>query len=163
MTNPPVDPSQVDLAFLQPPCARWSKLTENSGSQDDHPNLIPDARRFGEQCGDYIIENVPAAPIDATVVLEGRMFNLPIKMERAFETSFPVSQPPCQTTLPVAQDGYESDNIVVPGRYTASMAKWKAVKGYTRDYLVTPFKRSAIPRPYVDHLLRAWLMEGSHD
>jgi hypothetical protein len=159
MTEAPVDPSEIDLAFLQPPCSRWSPLTSAHGDPEDYPNLIPDARRFGQECGDYIIENVPDAPLSDPLLLEGRAFNLPIKMERGVETSFPVDQPPIQTQLPVSPDGYDSENLVQPGRYQADMARWRSVKGYTRDYLVAPFKRTAIPRAYVDYLLRGWLRE----
>lgn len=160
MTEWPVDPDQVDLACLHPPCARWSDLSRSAGSQADHPDLIPDARRFGRLCGDYILENVPAAPLDDPVHLEGRMFGLPIVWERAFETSFPVDRPPLQHTLSVVGDGYDSDNLVVPGRYTAGMDAYRAVKGYTRDYPVNDFKRDAVPRPYIDYLLRAFLRAG---
>jgi len=157
MTEWPVDPAEVDLACLHPPCARWSALSRSAGTQSDHPDLIADARRFGQRCGDYIIENVPQAPLDDPVHLEGRMFGLPIVWERAFETSFPVDPPPKQHTLSVAAGGYKSDNLVVPGRYTAGMDVYRAVKGYTRDYTVNPFKRDAVPRPYIDYLLRAYL------
>lgn len=157
MTEWPVDPEEVDLACLHPPCARFSPLTSSQGDPDDHPDLIPEARRFGRLCGDYIIENVPSAPLDDPVCLEGRMFGLPIVWERAFETSFPVDPPPLQHTLSMTADGYDSDNLVVPGRYTGGMDAYQAVKGYTREYPVSAFKRDAVPRPYIDYILRAYL------
>jgi hypothetical protein len=161
MTEWPVDPEEVDLACLHPPCGRYSPLASQAGTEGEHPDLIPAARRFGQRCGDYIIENVPKAPLEDPVNLEGRMFGLPIVWERSFETSFPVDPPPKQHTLPMTSDGYESDNLVVPGRYTATMDAYRAVKGYTRDYPVNDFKRDAVPRPYIDYLLRAYLRDQS--
>ena len=86
---------EFDLGLFHPVCSKWAGPTGISGDRDDHPNMIPRARELAERhCGHWIIENVPDAPLDGPVVLDGRQFGLPIAYQRAFETSFDVTEPP---------------------------------------------------------------------
>jgi len=89
------DDVTFDLGLFHPVCSRWAATTSISGDPDEHENMIPSARVLAENyCDHHIIENVPRAPLDDPVVLNGRMFGMPIEYERAFETSFKVPQPP---------------------------------------------------------------------
>ena len=87
----------ADLVVLHPPCYLWAESTRHIPDdvrEENYPDLIPTARELGRELGEhYIIENVPKAPLQDPVVLNGRMFRLPIHYERAYETSFPVKQP----------------------------------------------------------------------
>jgi hypothetical protein len=75
-------------------------MTNISGDTEDHANQIPRAREIAiEIADDYVIENKPRDDLNNPVVLNGNMFGLPIKYERAFETSFPVSSPPRERQL----------------------------------------------------------------
>lgn len=57
--------------------------------------MIPSAYALAKEYSDYyVIKNVTKAALKNPVVLDGRMFGLPIKYERAFETLFKVPQPP---------------------------------------------------------------------
>lgn len=151
-TEIPLKPG-ADLAVLHPPCQRWSSLTPIHGDPLDHPNLIPDARRLGKELADhYIIENVPNAPLDNPTVLDGRMFGLPIRYERAFETSFHVKQPPRYTTLET-----NSERV---GRWQGPIEWWRSVKGYSGDYSRDALLHSGIPAPYIQYLIRAWVEDG---
>ena len=69
-----------DLGLFHPPCQRWSKAAGKPIPREDHPNLIPLARELGERyCENYIIENVPNAPLKDPIKLNGTMFGLPLR------------------------------------------------------------------------------------
>lgn len=145
---------QYDLAVMHPPCTRWSDMPDVD--PNDHPDLIDRAREIGETIADeWIIENKPAAwddrPESPSVVLDGRVFNLPIKYERAFECSFDVEQPPRNARL--GEDAETS-----PFFYSErSHGWWKSVKGLRGDYPKEHAAKNALPMAYVDYLTRAWL------
>ena len=146
--TPDVD---ADLVVAHPPCTRWSDMPD-ANKNGDAPNLIPRARELGRELGEeYIIENKPAAPLRDPVVLDGRMFGLPIKYERAFETSFKVPQPPRNARLTAAPD-------TSPFYYSERTHEWwKGVKGLRGDYPKEHVAKNALPMAYVDFLGRAWL------
>jgi len=136
----------ADLAVLHPPCTKWSKLTH---APENHPDLIDRARQIGREYADeYIIENVPRAPLRDPVVLEGRMFGLPVKNERAFETSFHVEQPPRHRPMDVEADTRSHTH--------KSTEWWYSVMGYSRRYGRENIRTHAIPRAFIDYLLRAY-------
>lgn len=140
----------ADLAVLHPPCQRWSRATRVDGNPEEWPDLIPLAREIGrEYAEDYIIENVPEAPLHDPLVLQGRHFGIPLAYSRAFETSFPTETPP-----PVQK---QLDNHLYDGSWSGTVDYWKTLKGYSGDYPSRDFKRSGIPRPYIDFLVRSWL------
>lgn len=144
---------RFDLAVLHPPCTRWSDMP--GVDPDEHPDLIGPPREIGETIADeWIIENKPKAWSDRrespSVVLEGRMFGLPIKYERAFETSFPVDQPARQQRL--------AETETSPFFYSErSHSWWKGVKGLRGDYGKEHTAKNALPMAFVDYLCRAWL------
>jgi hypothetical protein len=145
----------ADLAVLHPPCTRWANMTSISGDPDDHPNLIPEAREIGrEYATDYIIENVPRAPLRDAVVLDGRMFGLPIRYERAFETTFSVEQPSRYASL-------SGDAETSPYFYSdRSREWWAAAKGYPDAYPKQHMAKNSVPAPFIRHLLRCWMVES---
>lgn len=153
-TNLPIRPG-ADLAVLHPPCTRWSEMTSIDGDPIDHPDLIPEPRDIGREYAEhYIIENVPRAPLRSPVVLDGKMFGLPIAYARAFETSFPVEQPPRYSTL-----GGETETS--PYFYSdRTLEWWSIVKGYANRYPKDHTARNCVPAPYIRYLLRAWAVEA---
>jgi len=147
------DGATFDLGLFHPPCQRWSSLTHIHGDPEDHPNLIPLSREIAQQhCDEYIIENVPRAPLKNKTLLNGRMFGLPITYTRAFETSYHTPDPPFNTGL---DDFHTTD--ATPGDWNGSKNVWKSIKGYSGDYTEHTIKREAIPRAYIDYLLRPLL------
>jgi hypothetical protein len=148
----PFPEGQFDLAVLHPPCTAYSDMPE-ANKDGDAPRLIPEARDIGQRYADhYVVENKPEAPLRDPVVLDGRMFGLPIKYERGFETSFPVDQPPRNARL-----GQPAETS--PFFYSErSPAWWRGAKGGIRgDYPKEHVAKNALPLPYVHHLVRAWM------
>ena len=145
-----------DLGIWHPPCQSWTPGAQSQGTTDDHENLIPVARdKAREYCDEWIIENVPQAPLHNPTVLNGGMFGLPLHYERAFETSYHVPEPPRQTQLGRPNETFERHHS--NGGFQGEKALWKSVKGYSHDWPSNPLKRSAIPRAYLNYLLRPLL------
>jgi len=148
--QPPLKPG-ADLALAHPPCGRWNDLNKIHGNSELFPNLIPACRRACRRLArDYIIENVPAAPLVDPVVLDGPMFGLPITKERAFETSFHVPQPVRRAPLLDSVDHF--------GRYSRSRRWWEAVMGVEHYYPIDSLVTAGMPRAYIEYLLR-WYFE----
>lgn len=141
-----------DLGLFHPVCSKWAGPTGISGDRDDHPNMIPRARELaGELCDEWIIENVPGAPLDDPVVLDGRAFGLPIQYRRAFEASFDIPEPPRYGALgsPETSPHYYSER---------SKEWWASVKGYPADAASKRhLAKNCLPTIFVRHLLTAWL------
>lgn len=141
-------PEGADLAVLHPSCAPWADTTHLNGDREDHENQIPRAREIASSiASDYIIENKPRAPLRDPTVLNGKQFGLPIKYERAFETSFPVRTPPRERTL--------SGKTVSPYFFSDRTHEWwRATKGYIGDYPKQHLAKNALPAAYVHFLVR---------
>jgi len=145
-----------DLGVFHPPCQQWTPGARMNGTTNDHENLIPVARELARSyCEEWIIENVPDAPLNDPVVLNGGMFGLPLHYERAFETSYHVPDPPRQTQLGRPSGAFEKHHRT--GGWQGSVELWKSVKGYTHEWPSRPLKRSAIPRAYINYLVRPLL------
>jgi hypothetical protein len=154
-TQPPFsDGLQFDLGLFQPPCTKWSQMP--SADTEAAPNLIPAARELGrDHCDHFIIENKPHAPLMDATTLSGEMFGLPIQYERAFETTFKLTHPPAQSTF---------GRTLSPFYYTEESREWwAATKGYPPDYGHEHLAKNCIPRPYLEHLLRAWISATDDD
>lgn len=146
----PFESGSFDLGLFHPKCAKYAQMTSVSGNPNSHQDQIPDARREAKRvCDDYILENVPRSPLDDPVLLDGKMFGLPIQYERAFETSFDVSQPPRQQPLPT-----ETSTFFYSGKDTLW---WRSVKGVTGDYPKEHTAKNCLPLVYVHWLIREYL------
>jgi len=151
-TEMPIDPEKTfDLGVFHPPCGKWADLTSISGDSNDWPDLIPLSREIADRyCDHYIIENKPEAPLEDPTVLSGKMFGLPVKYERAFETSFPVSR------VPVTQT--QLDTECSPYFYSdRSKAWWAGVKGYSQSYPKQHLAKNCVPASFIHHLMRQFL------
>lgn len=84
---------QFDAIHASPPCQLYSKTQRIR--QRQHPDLVEPTRRLLEQTGlPWVIENVPGAPLNEPVVLEGQMFEgLRTQRSRWFETNWPLKVP----------------------------------------------------------------------
>ena len=154
------DDVTFDLGLFHPVCSRWAATTSISGNPDEHENMIPSARILAEKyCDHHIIENVPRAPLKDPVVLNGRMFGMPIKYERAFETSFEVPQPPREKRFLTTEGS--SHKAETSSFFFSERSKewWGAVKNYPpKPYPKTHLAKNAIPAPFIYYLVRLWLM-----
>jgi len=146
VTNLPLR-SGADLAVAHPECGPWNTMNAVHENQDEQPRQIQEARRVCREVADhYIIENVPDAPLQDPVVLEGRYFGLPITKRRAFETSFAVPQPQIQQPL--------TDHVSNFDRYDRSREWWHAVLGLDNWYPIDPMVNAGMPRAYIEYLLQ---------
>lgn len=142
-----------DLGLFHPPCTRWSKAAGEPTPREEYPNLIPLAREFAEEyCDNWIIENVPNAPLNDAVVLNENMFGLPVYYERAFETNYRLTQPPRDKRL---TDFVLQDHGRCEERYNKAL--WKSVKGYSGKYKIHDIKNNGVPRAYLNYLIRPLL------
>lgn len=91
-----------DAIHASPPCQRFSNLrhaAEHKGKA--HEDLIEPTRRLLKMTGvPYVIENVPGAPLQPTIVLCGSQFGLgsgerQLRRHRLFESNIPMMAPPC--------------------------------------------------------------------
>jgi len=147
---------KYDVGLFHPPCQKWTPGARSNGTTGNHDNLIPRARDVAEDCCDeWIIENVPQAPLNESVRLNGAMFGLPLHYERVFELSYHVDQPRNQTRLTGGHGTFDKHHET--GGWYGSNELWKSVKGYTGNYNSEALKRTAIPRPYLNYILRPLL------
>lgn len=147
------DDLTFDLGVFHPVCTKWAETTSIGGDPGEHPNMIPSARAIARKyCRHYVIENVPRAPLEDPIVLDGTSFGLPIAYQRAFETNFDVEQPP-QYDRPWAEN--ETSSFFFSER---SRRWWASVKGVApRNYPKKHIAKNTIPAPYIQHVCRAWL------
>jgi hypothetical protein len=144
--------AQFDIGWFHPPCGFVSIMSETGdGSRSDWPNLIPNARSIAEKhCDHYVIENKPSEHIDPEVVLDGKMFGLGIEYKRAFETNFPVKQPPRHGRL-------SPETETSPFYYTEkSKGWWVSQKGCSGSYPTSHIAKNAIPSAYINHIMGAY-------
>jgi len=157
-TEPPfVDNVSFDLGIGHPPCGGVSPMSDTGeGSRNDWPDLVPECRElFERHCDHYIIENKPRDSLNDPVILDGHMFELGIEYKRAFETSYHVAQPRQQTRLRDPPEKLQEHHA--KGHWKGSKELWKSAKGYSHDWPSRPLKRSAIPRAYLNYLIRPLL------
>jgi hypothetical protein len=141
----------ADLAVAHPPCGPWNVMNAVHGNQDEQPELVEEAREVCERVADeYIIENVPAAPLRNPIVLEGAYFGLPITKRRAFETSFHAPQPETQQRL--------TDHVENFDRYERPREWWESVMGVENWYPIDPMVNAGMPRAYIEYLLRYYFL-----
>lgn len=149
----PFRANTFDLGIFHPPCGFVSPMSDTkNGSREDWPNLIPIARTQAKRvCDHYIIENKKEARDELVdpVVLDGGMFGLPVDYKRAFETSFPVNQPPNYRTF--------GDTDGQPFFYTEhSKLWWASAKGYSTKYSKDHLAKNCVPRAYIQYLLQQY-------
>jgi len=102
--RPPFDLSQFDFIWASPPCQAHTALRTMHNARE-HADLIPATRemlRAAEVL--YVIENVPGAPLERSIMLCGTMFGLGIeeaelRRHRHFETGphyWSIPHAPCR-------------------------------------------------------------------
>lgn len=84
---------EFDLIHASPPCQAFTVSKSIKGN--DHPDLLTPTRRLltGSDLA-YVIENVPSAPMNGSLMLCGTMFGLKVLRHRIFETRPAIYWPP---------------------------------------------------------------------
>lgn len=99
--KPPVDLDEFDFVWASPPCQAHTALKTMHNAKE-HPDLIPATRALLKASGKpWVMENVPGAPMQFSIMLCGTMFGLgsqdaELRRHRLFETSAPLLAPRCQ-------------------------------------------------------------------
>lgn len=141
------DSTQFDLGLFHPPCTKWSTMP--SADTENAPNFIPLSREIGEQyCDEWIIENKPSAPLEDATRLNGKMFGIPIKYERAFESTFDLTPTPSEQDI---------ETEISPYFYSDRTKEWWcAVKNLPTDFPKQHTAKNALPLQYVNFLMRRY-------
>jgi len=160
-----------DLIWASPPCQAYTWGTRSNRKQA-FPTLIPEVRGRLETLRlltdvDYIIENVPGAPLIDPVRLCGEMFGLNVIRHRHFECSWPATVPPHIRHKPpltrprrdgkpgqiqvsqyccVSGHGGNSDSFKLDDWKEAMDIDWMS-----REHLI-----EAIPPIYAEYLVSQW-------
>lgn len=155
---------EFDAIHASPPCQRFSIGTPARNRQK-HPDLIGATREAMQlHSVPYIIENVPGAPLRASIMLCGSMFGLQssigtvLQRHRLFENSFYILVEPCchkpGKTVSVTGHGTTSGNRKTLGRNVA-VAEMRDLMGI--DWMNRDDLSQAIPPAYTEFLGRELL------
>lgn len=143
-----------------PPCQGYG-ITRNihTCKGKDYPLLIPEIRQKLLATGKpIIIENVPGAPLQYSVMLCGLMFGLKVLRHRIFETNFFVMQPghPYHRDIQIGKDGYccVVAHSAVKGntnyQYPNRKEMWQEAMGI--DWMTKYEMTQAIPPAYTEYI-----------
>ena len=145
------------LVHASPPCQRY--IRSGMFDREEHPDLLPEVRALLEQAAeiyrmDWVIDNVPGAPLRADYKLCGCMFGLPdLERERWFETSWGGFEirPPCHHPRPVV-GVYGHPRGGAPGQTWGwgTAADWSRAMGI--DWMTADEMAEAIPPAYTAHI-----------
>ncbi len=154
---------EFDAIHASPPCQKFSlaRLIHGVGN---HKDLLTPARDAFKEMGltNWVIENVPGAPMQPHYILCGSQFNQPqLRRHRFFEFGFTpdlVLLPPCahhRITISVFGHG---------GHIYNGVEKWKRVMGI--DWMTRDELAQAIPPAYtkfIGSILLDYLKRLSQD
>jgi DNA (cytosine-5)-methyltransferase 1 len=150
-----------DLVHASPPCQAYSTATANKAK---HPDLVGPVRDLLLAAGvDFIIENVPQAPLINPVRLCGSSFGLRVRRHRDFESNLPLVGSRCDHKAqgqPVGVYGdhwdsrefYRPDGTKRGGKATSLKDGQDAMGGMT--WMNWADLKESIPMQYTEHLGR---------
>jgi DNA (cytosine-5)-methyltransferase 1 len=149
---------RFDVIHASPPCQTYSAYRRRgNGVGERHQDLIAPVRDLLVATGKpYIIENIPASPLQNPVVVCGSSFGLDLQRHRLFESNLTLVAPPCnhdwQTPrFPQATNRQNLRRTVEVGAYRAQpyAARAMGIDWMTREELT-----EAIPPEYTHFLGR---------
>jgi DNA (cytosine-5)-methyltransferase 1 len=148
---------EFDVIHASPPCQRFVATAKQSGTSDQHPDLIEATRAALVELGrPYVIENVPAAPLINPLLLCGTMFSLRVIRHRAFETSPAIYFPPHPCAHPTHGPGRRGNEgtgewVSLYGHF-AGVTKARQAIGI--DWMTRDELAQAIPPTYTEFIGR---------
>lgn len=84
-----------DAIHASPPCQHFARVTAWRGSRGSHPDLLtPMIKRLATQWTPWVIENVPEAIEQPSLMLCGSMFGLRVRRHRHFLSPWLGNTPP---------------------------------------------------------------------
>ena len=154
---------QFDIIHASPPCQGFSGTKHLAIAQNRKVckiNHIPEVRVFLEKIGvDYVIENVEGSPLRQDALLCGSAFGLKVRRHRVFESSFPISSPPCrhkEQGKPVGVYGRKADAIPGGGTTANDVDEAADAMGITHMKTWASLILS-IPPAYTKYIAEQWL------
>ena len=118
-----------DVIHASPPCPRYSTMSNVNGNKEDHPDLVPVMIEQLELTGKpWIIENVPGAPMEASVTLCGSAFGLRVRRHRQFLSNMELRGTRCDHKAQGRPIGVYGNRT---GSYESQMRRYKKIG---RDY-----------------------------
>jgi DNA (cytosine-5)-methyltransferase 1 len=147
-----------DLIHASPVCKSYSATAVLNDAS--HPRQVEAVReRLAGSGVQYVIENVPGAPLRSPVMLCGAMFpELRVYRHRLFEAPFPIRVPPePEHRWPLAKMGrpVRPDEFMQPVGHFSDVAAARAAMGI--PWMVRDELAQAIPPAYTFHVGRAAL------
>lgn len=155
---------RFDLVHASPPCQGYSVMSEcRPGLADEYPKLIGPVRGLLAMWGvNYVIENVPGAPLRNATVLCGSQFGLygewndekvVLRRHRLFEATFTIPDAGPHTcdsylTVPVYGNGAPGNRPEFRGPGFEALRK--QVMGI--DWMTRAGLSEAIPPAYAEHV-----------
>jgi len=146
-----------DVIAASPPCQTHSitqHLRNAQGKKTDKVDLIPQTRESIMRSGvNYIIENVPGAPLINPLTLCGSSFGLKVRRHRQFESSFLLIGLECrhkEQGKPVGIYGSMRDEIPNGGHTAKTIQQAREVMGI--DWMIWGELVEAIPPIYTEHI-----------
>lgn len=153
-----VNPYAFDFIWASPPCQKFTAYKRRKNHVGSYPNLIPELRDYLEKSGcNYIIENVPGAPLKNPVTLCGSMFGLDVRRHRIFEANFPIEQLKCRhekqkPRFPMATNRKNLRKTVEVGVWRIPLKVQQKAMGI--DWMTLPELSQAIPPAYSNWIAR---------
>lgn len=144
-----------DLVWASPPCQRYirSGLVNKSRA----PDLVEIVRnRLEATKANWIIENVPGAPLRADVILCGSMFGLKVRRHRWFELSYPAPLAlTCDHSTPVVgvYGHPHGARGAWPGMLPGSVDSWRNAMDI--NWMDAHELSQAIPPAYSEYLAKS--------
>jgi DNA (cytosine-5)-methyltransferase 1 len=154
-----------DVIAASPPCQTHSitqHLRNAQGKGTDKVDLIPQTREGIQKSGvDYVIENVPGAPLVNALTLCGSSFGLKVRRHRQFESSFSLTGLDCkhkEQGKPVGIYGSMRDEIPGGGHTAKTIEQAREAMGI--DWMIWGELVEAIPPVYTEHIGKQILNQG---
>lgn len=145
-TRLPFASNSFDFGLFHPPCQRWALPTQHP---ERHPDLLEETRSEAERtCKYWAIENVPYAPLNDPVILNGKHFGKAIQYPRGIESNFEIPEPEVV--------GY--DGLKLTFSQTEAQRRWWKAKGYDEyerfpNYRKHYIVRSSLPAYVVEYVI----------
>jgi len=150
--------ADFDAIHASPPCQAFTAYRRRKGARRAHPNLISETRTLLRESGlPYVIENVPAAPLENPIQLCGSSFGLDVRRHRWFESNLALLAPPCdhgwQTPrFPQATNRTNQRSTVEIGVYRIPLDIQRQAMGI--EWMTLSELSQAIPPAYTEHIGR---------
>jgi len=144
---------KFDLIHASPPCQKFTKMQSMWKREDEHEDLIAEVREHLID-SDYVIENVPQAPLLSPITLCGGMFNLGdsegrnLRRHRGFESNIDLIQLPHPTHkgLAVGVYGNTGGTSKRDGYKFATVQNWR--EAMEIDWMTANELKEAVPPAY---------------